>query len=85
MDITQITEIAEKIEQAERAGAAANFEHAEKTKSDIATEDRANVLIQALPYIQKWAGKTIVVKYGGNPTPKCSCATLTEFRMQRSA
>lgn len=26
----------------------------------------AKVLIQAMPYIQKFAGKTIVVKYGGN-------------------
>ena len=65
MNITQISEIAEKIEQAEQAGAE-KFEHAEKTKSAISTEDRANVLIQALPYIQKWSGKTIVVKYGGN-------------------
>ena len=31
--------------------------------SDI---DRANVLVQALPYIQQYAGKTVVVKYGGN-------------------
>lgn len=28
--------------------------------------DKANILIEALPYIQKLAGKTIVVKYGGN-------------------
>lgn len=27
---------------------------------------RAEVLIQALPYIQKYAGKTVVVKYGGS-------------------
>ena len=27
---------------------------------------RAEILIQAMPYIQKWAGQTIVVKYGGN-------------------
>ena len=33
---------------------------------DITNEQRANVLIHALPYIQKWAGKTVVVKYGGN-------------------
>ncbi len=26
---------------------------------------RADILIEALPYIQQWAGKTIVVKYGG--------------------
>ncbi|MDD2324850.1 MAG: acetylglutamate kinase [Alphaproteobacteria bacterium] len=26
----------------------------------------ANLIVQALPYIQKFAGKTVVVKYGGN-------------------
>ncbi|MFM7336734.1 MAG: acetylglutamate kinase, partial [Actinomycetota bacterium] len=25
----------------------------------------ANLLLEALPYIQKFAGKTIVIKYGG--------------------
>jgi acetylglutamate kinase len=29
-------------------------------------KNRAEVLVQALPYIQKFQGKTIVVKYGGN-------------------
>lgn len=28
--------------------------------------DRATALVEALPYIQKYCGKTIVVKYGGN-------------------
>ena len=28
--------------------------------------ERAQVLAEALPYIQKYSGKTIVVKYGGN-------------------
>ncbi|MCY6353827.1 acetylglutamate kinase [Clostridium sp. ZS2-4] len=28
--------------------------------------ERANILIQALPYIQKYNGKTFVIKYGGN-------------------
>ena len=32
----------------------------------ITNEDKAGVLIEALPYIQKYTGKTIVVKYGGN-------------------
>jgi acetylglutamate kinase len=27
---------------------------------------KANILIEALPYIQKLAGKTVVIKYGGN-------------------
>ena len=29
-------------------------------------EDRAAILVEALPYIQEFNGKTIVVKYGGN-------------------
>ncbi|MDR3171731.1 MAG: acetylglutamate kinase, partial [Treponema sp.] len=28
--------------------------------------DRAEVLVHALPYIQQHLGKTMVVKYGGN-------------------
>ncbi|WP_315115224.1 acetylglutamate kinase [Clostridium intestinale] len=28
--------------------------------------ERANILVQALPYIQQYKGKTVVVKYGGN-------------------
>jgi acetylglutamate kinase len=32
----------------------------------ISNNDRAAVLIHALPYIQSFRGKTIVVKYGGN-------------------
>ncbi len=28
--------------------------------------DKANLLVKALPYIQKFNGKTIVIKYGGN-------------------
>ena len=27
---------------------------------------RAQVLIQAMPYIKKFSGETVVVKYGGN-------------------
>ena len=33
---------------------------------NISNADRAEVLAQALHHIQKYAGKTIVVKYGGN-------------------
>ncbi len=32
---------------------------------DEGIQQRAQTLIEALPYIQRWAGKTIVVKYGG--------------------
>lgn len=30
------------------------------------TSQRAKILIQAMPYIQKYSGETVVVKYGGN-------------------
>ena len=33
---------------------------------DLTPQDRASTLIEALPYIQKYNGKTVVVKYGGN-------------------
>ena len=33
---------------------------------ELSNAQRANVLIQALPYIQKYYNKIIVVKYGGN-------------------
>lgn len=33
---------------------------------DIAPRDKAEILAQALPYIRKFHGKTIVIKYGGN-------------------
>jgi acetylglutamate kinase len=36
------------------------------TDNAINNNDRAEVLIHALPYIQRFQGKTIVVKYGGN-------------------
>jgi len=32
----------------------------------VSNMDKANVLTQALPYIQKYSGETVVVKYGGN-------------------
>ena len=34
--------------------------------STIAARDKAEILAQALPYIRKFHGKTIVIKYGGN-------------------
>lgn len=33
---------------------------------NIENQDRANVLVQALPYIQKYYNKTVIIKYGGN-------------------
>jgi acetylglutamate kinase len=34
--------------------------------SNIAPRDKAEILAQALPYIRRFHGKTIVIKYGGN-------------------
>lgn len=36
------------------------------TSSAISPRDQAQVLAQALPYIRKFHGKTMVIKYGGN-------------------
>ena len=33
---------------------------------DISNAERAKVLVQALPYIQEYTGKIVVIKYGGN-------------------
>ena len=33
---------------------------------DISMDERAGILTRALPYIQKYNGKILVVKYGGN-------------------
>lgn len=32
----------------------------------VSNSERANILVQALPYIKKYAGATVVMKYGGN-------------------
>lgn len=34
--------------------------------SDLEPKIKAEILAEALPYIQKFHGKTIVIKYGGN-------------------
>jgi acetylglutamate kinase len=34
--------------------------------SHLAPRDKAEILAQALPYIRKFHGKTMVIKYGGN-------------------
>ena len=32
----------------------------------MTASERAEILVQALPYIRQYTGKTVVVKYGGN-------------------
>jgi acetylglutamate kinase len=47
----------------------------------IAEELRADVLTAALPYIQKYTGKIVVVKYGGNAmvNPRLKQAVMTDI------
>ena len=33
---------------------------------DISNAQRVRVLVEALPYIQEYTDKTVVIKYGGN-------------------
>ena len=40
--------------------------HADPDLSHITPRDQAEILAQALPYIRKFHGRTIVIKYGGN-------------------
>ncbi|TSE36251.1 acetylglutamate kinase [Tepidimonas charontis] len=40
--------------------------HTSRDLSHLQPRDRAEVLAQALPYIRKYHGKTMVIKYGGN-------------------
>ena len=46
--------------------------------ADLTNLDRVSILAEALPYMQRFAGKTIVVKYGGaamkDPTLKVRVA-----------
>ncbi|MDR1767280.1 MAG: acetylglutamate kinase [Propionibacteriaceae bacterium] len=52
--------------------AAADISEAESGQAEIAKSDvksakrKATVLIEALPWLQQYAGKVVVVKYGGN-------------------
>ena len=41
-------------------------EEPETPPKKFSASDKADVLIEALPYIQEFYGKTIVIKYGGN-------------------
>ncbi|WP_432483274.1 acetylglutamate kinase [Kineococcus esterisolvens] len=34
--------------------------------TDLTAEDKAGVLVEALPWLQKWHGALVVLKYGGN-------------------
>ena len=54
--------------------------------SKISHADRSEVLVQALPYIQTYNGKTVVIKYGGNAmvNEALQDAVMTDIVLLRS-
>ena len=44
---------------------------------NLTPEDKTNVLIQALPYIRQFHGKTLVIKYGGAAMEKAELRALS--------
>ncbi len=48
---------------------------------EISNEMRASILTKALPYIQKYAGQTVVIKYGGNAmiSPELKSAVMSDI------
>lgn len=54
--------------------------------SKLSHADRSEVLVQALPYIQRYNGKTVVIKYGGNAmiNEELQDAVMTDIVLLRS-
>ncbi len=54
--------------------------------SNISHADRSQVLVQALPYIQQYHNKTVVIKYGGNAmiNKDLQDAVMTDIVLLRS-
>jgi len=48
---------------------------------NLSYEDRAQALVEALPYIQEYYGKTMVIKYGGNAmiNPELQKAVISDI------
>ena len=54
--------------------------------SNISNSERSEILVQALPYIQKYQNKTVVIKYGGNAmiNEELRDAVMTDIVLLRS-
>ena len=54
--------------------------------SNISNSERSEILVQALPYIQKYQNKTVVIKYGGNAmiNEELRDAVMTDIVLRRS-
>ena len=53
---------------------------------NISNSERSEILVQALPYIQKYQNKTVVIKYGGNAmiNEELRDAVMTDIVLLRS-
>ena len=56
------------------------FLQVQTSKPSVSAFDRVSILSEALPYLQKFQGKTIVIKYGGAAMKD---PTLKEGRPQK--
>ena len=65
-DMSEEDIAAEIIKMSTQFDKAEDIEEEKPQKFSFTASDKADVLIEALPYIQEFYGKTIVIKYGGN-------------------
>ncbi|HEX9505366.1 MAG TPA: acetylglutamate kinase, partial [Acidimicrobiia bacterium] len=49
----------------------------------LTVEERAKVLVEALPYIKRFHGQTVVVKVGGNAIEQARDETLLDIVLLR--
>lgn len=51
----------------------------------LSAQEKASILVEALPYIKKFYGKTVVIKYGGNAMVDCDLkrAVLTDIVLMK--
>ncbi|HWJ03787.1 MAG TPA: acetylglutamate kinase [Verrucomicrobiae bacterium] len=51
----------------------------------ISAVEKASILVEALPYIKKFSGKTVVIKYGGNAMldEKLKLSVLTDITLMK--
>ncbi len=51
----------------------------------LSAREKASILVEALPYIKKFYGKTVVIKYGGNAMINCQLkqAVLTDIVLMK--
>ena len=51
----------------------------------LSAQEKASILVEALPYIKKFYGKTVVIKYGGNAMINCDLkkAVLTDIVLMK--